>query len=105
MPAPAMALLKGKEWILNSPCVAMTRMFDFIALTQETSGPAREPRATRDEPDAPQADPASSPHEGRTVVHPGSRQYDVIYQWIKEGASFDPDPFGRPAQSPGSDSE
>ena len=37
------------------------------------------------------------PHEGKTLFHPGSRPYNVIYQWIKEGANFDPDaPGARP---------
>ena len=34
------------------------------------------------------------PHEGKTLFHPGSRPYNVIYQWIKEGANFDPDAAG-----------
>ncbi len=29
---------------------------------------------------------AAVPHEGRQVIIPGSRQYKLIYQWIKEGA-------------------
>src|SRR5665213_721434 len=32
------------------------------------------------------------PHEGRTLFHPGSRPYQLISQWIKEGAPFEPDP-------------
>ena len=31
-------------------------------------------------------------HEGGKVLKPGSRQYDLIYQWIKEGVHEEPDP-------------
>jgi hypothetical protein len=32
------------------------------------------------------------PHEGGHVLEPGSRRYQVILQWIKEGAKYEPDP-------------
>src|SRR5207237_1432967 len=34
------------------------------------------------------------PHEGRTVFAVGSRPYDLIAQWIKQGAKYDPKPSG-----------
>ena len=38
-------------------------------------------------------------HEGRTLFHEDSRQYKLIYQWIREGANFDPQPStARPTQ-------
>jgi hypothetical protein len=32
------------------------------------------------------------PHEGGKVLQPGSRQYNLIVQWIKEGVHEEPDP-------------
>jgi hypothetical protein len=32
------------------------------------------------------------PHEGGHVLEPGGRRYNVILQWIKEGAKYEPDP-------------
>ncbi len=33
---------------------------------------------------------AAVPHEGKQVITPGSRQYNLIYQWIKEGVQPEP---------------
>ncbi len=33
---------------------------------------------------------AAVPHEGRQVIRPGSRQYELIDRWIKEGAKSEP---------------
>jgi hypothetical protein len=35
---------------------------------------------------------ATVPHEGKQVIKPGSRQYNLIYQWIKEGVQPEPQP-------------
>ena len=35
---------------------------------------------------------AAVPHEGKQVITPGSRHYQLIYQWIKEGVRPEPQP-------------
>ena len=67
--------------------------FDYVALTQELQG--RRVNRVQPEMSLMLLKPTGAvPHEGRTVIHPGSRKYELIYQWIKEGAAFDPDPSG-----------
>lgn len=67
--------------------------FDFVALTQELQG--RRVNRVQPELSLMLLKPTGVvPHEGRTVIHPGSRQYEIIHSWIKEGAGFDPDPSG-----------
>jgi len=71
--------------------------FDFNALVNELQGR----RVNR-------VDPARSlmllkptaevPHEGGHVLQVGTRRYNVILQWIKEGTKYEPDPgTARPA--------
>jgi hypothetical protein len=65
--------------------------YDFNALVNELQGR----RVNR-------VDPAKSlmllkptglvPHEGGHVLETSGRRYDTIYQWIKEGAKYEPDP-------------
>jgi len=65
--------------------------FDFVALTEELQGR----RINR-------VDPGQSlmllkptgqvAHEGRTLFSTDSRQFKTIFQWIKEGAQYDPQP-------------
>jgi hypothetical protein len=62
--------------------------FDYAALVQDLQGR----RINRVQPD--QSLMLLKPsgavaHEGRTLFHEDSRQYKLIYQWIKEGAEID----------------
>ncbi len=59
--------------------------FDYNALVNELQGR----RVDRVQPEASLMllkPTAAVPHEGRQVILPGSRQYKLIYNWIKEGA-------------------
>jgi len=65
--------------------------FDYAALAQDLQGR----RINRVQPD--QSLMLLKPtgavaHEGRTLFHPDSRQYQLIHRWIEEGANFDPQP-------------
>ncbi|HEX4795092.1 MAG TPA: DUF1549 and DUF1553 domain-containing protein [Humisphaera sp.] len=65
--------------------------FDYAALAQDLQGR----RINRVQPD--QSLMLLKPtgavaHEGRTLFHNDSRQYQLIYRWIEEGANFDPQP-------------
>ena len=64
---------------------------DFAVLVQELQG--RRVNRVQPENSLMLLKPTGAvPHEGRTLFHPGSRPYNVIFQWIKEGVNFDPDP-------------
>ncbi len=67
--------------------------FDYAALVQELQG--RRVNRVQPELSLMLLKPTGLvPHEGRTVIQPGSRAYNMIHDWIKEGAASDPDPSG-----------
>ncbi|HWE93337.1 MAG TPA: DUF1549 and DUF1553 domain-containing protein [Tepidisphaeraceae bacterium] len=65
--------------------------FDYAVLVQELQG--RRVNRVKPEMSLMLLKPTGAvPHEGKTLFHPGSRPYQLIYQWIKEGANYEPDP-------------
>jgi hypothetical protein len=63
--------------------------FDYGALINDLSG-RRFNRAAVDESLMLLKPTAEVPHEGRQVIKPGSRDYQLLRQWIVEGTKFEP---------------
>src|SRR5438132_2195715 len=62
--------------------------FDYQALVNDLSG-RRVNRTAVDESLVLLKATAEVPHEGRQVIKPGSRDYQLLRQWIVEGCKFD----------------
>src|SRR6266566_2867795 len=71
--------------------------FDYQALINDLSG-RRFNRVNVDESLMLLKPTAEVPHEGRQPLKPGSREYDILRQWIVEGTKFE-DPAKNRAQS------
>ncbi|MCI0745569.1 MAG: DUF1549 and DUF1553 domain-containing protein [Verrucomicrobia subdivision 3 bacterium] len=68
--------------------------FDYQALINDLSG-RRFNRVNVDESLMLLKPTAEVPHEGRQVIKPKSREYDLIRQWIAEGAAYEDPAKGR----------
>src|SRR5437773_9631249 len=71
--------------------------FDYQALINDLSG-RRFNRVKVEESLMLLKPTAEVPHEGRQPLKPGSREYDILRQWIVEGTKFE-DPAKNRAQS------
>ena len=68
--------------------------FDYQALVNDLSG-RRFNRVNVDESLMLLKPTGDVPHEGRQVIKPKSREYDLIKQWIAEGAAYEEPAAGR----------
>jgi hypothetical protein len=68
--------------------------FDYQALINDLSG-RRFNRVNVDESLMLLKPTGEVPHEGRQVIKPGSREYQLIRQWIAEGAQYEEPAAGR----------
>ena len=68
--------------------------FDYQALINDLSG-RRFNRVNVDESLMLLKPTAEVPHEGRQAIKPGSREYQVVRQWIAEGAKYENPKVGR----------
>jgi hypothetical protein len=68
--------------------------FDYQALINDLSG-RRFNRVNVDESLMLLKPTGEVPHEGRQVIKPKSREYDLIRQWIAEGAAYEEPAVGR----------
>ena len=67
--------------------------YDYAALVQDLLG--RRVNRVQPEMSLMLLKPTGAvPHEGRTLFHPGSRPYELIVNWIRQGARYDPDAAG-----------
>ena len=68
--------------------------YDYEALINDISG-RRYSRAAVDDSLLLLKPIAEVPHEGRQAIKPGSREYDLLRQWLAEGASYEKPELGR----------